>query len=140
VGSSTWSSIGTPNGKPIYGRPSAVSDSLGAYVAVRASDDSVWWRTVDTAGNWSAWTDLGGTISGSPTLLATDGRIYLFARASDYTLWQQNFVNQQWGGWFPRTEFVSAQFDGSLGVAAGANGSAWIAGRNQDGQIFQTVL
>ena len=138
--SATWSSIGTPNGKPVYGRPSAVSDSLGAYVAVRASDDSVWWRTVDTAGNWSAWTDLGGTISGSPTLLATEGRIYLFARASDYTLWQLNFVNRQWGGWFPRTEFVSDQFDGSLGVAAGANGSALVAGRNQDGQIFQTVL
>ncbi|HEY4020004.1 MAG TPA: hypothetical protein VGM75_15035 [Pseudonocardiaceae bacterium] len=140
AGSSNWASIGTPNGKPVYGRPSAVSDSLGAYVAVRASDDSVWWRTVDTAGNWSAWSDLGGTISGSPTLLATQGRIYLFARASDYTLWQRNFVNQQWGGWFPRTEFVSDQFDGALGVAAGANGSAWIAGRNQDGQIFQTVL
>jgi alpha-galactosidase len=140
VASSTWASIGTPNGKPIYGRPSAVSDSLGAYVAVRASDDSVWWRTVDTAGNWSAWTDLGGTVSGSPTLLATGGRIYLFARASDYTLWQLNFVNRAWGGWFPRTEFVSDQFNGSLGVAAGANGSAWVAGQNQDGQIFQTVL
>jgi alpha-galactosidase len=136
--SANWTSIGTPNGKPIYGRPSAVSDSLGAYVAVRASDDSVWWRTVDTAGNWSAWTALGGVISGSPTLLATDGRIYLFVRASDYTLWQRNFVNP--GGWFPRTEFVSDQFDGALGVAAGANGSAWVTGRNHDGQIFLTVL
>ncbi|HJP75003.1 MAG TPA: hypothetical protein VJ914_12075 [Pseudonocardiaceae bacterium] len=140
AGSSTWSSIGTPNGKPIYGRPSAVSDSLGAYVAVRASDDSVWWRTVDTSGNWSAWTALGGVISGSPTLLATQGRIYLFVRASDYTLWQRNFVDRQWGGWFPRSEFVSDQFNGALGVAAGANGSAWIAGRNQDGSIFETVL
>ena len=139
-GSATWSSIGTPNGKPVYGRPSAVSDSLGAYVAVRASDDSVWWRTVDTAGNWSSWTDLGGVLSGSPTLLATQGRIYLFVRASDYTLWQLNYVNQQWGGWFPRGEFVSGQFSDALGVAAGANGSAWIAGQNQDGQIFRTVL
>ena len=140
AGSPTWSSIGTPNGKPVYGRPSAVSDSLGAYVAVRASDDSVWWRTVDTAGNWSNWAALGGVISGSPTLLATQGRIYLFVRGSDYTLWQMNYVDRAWGGWFQRGEVVSGQFQDALGVAAGANGSAWIAGQNQDGQIFQAVL
>ncbi|HEX3782829.1 MAG TPA: hypothetical protein VHX38_24455 [Pseudonocardiaceae bacterium] len=137
---SSWSSIGAPNGKPIYGRPSAVTDANGTYVAVRTATDEVWWRTADTAGNWSAWTDLGGVVSGSPTLLATDGRIYLFDRAGDYTLWQRNYTSGSWGDWFPRTEFVSDQFTGALGVAAGANGSAWVAGRDQDGQIFQTVL
>lgn len=135
-----WTSIGAPNGGEIYGRPSAVTDANGTYVAVRTPDDQVWWRTSDTSGNWSAWTALGGTISGSPTLLATDGRVYLFARASDYTLWQRNFVGGGWGNWFPRTEFVSNQFDGALGAAAGANGSAWVAFLGPDGHIHQTVL
>lgn len=135
-----WTSIGAPGGGRIYGRPSAVTDANGTYVAVRTPDDQVWWRTSDTSGNWSAWIALGGTISGSPTLLATDGRVYLFARASDYTLWQRNFVGGGWGNWFPRTEFVSNQFDGSLGAAAGANGSAWVAFLGPDGHIHQDTL
>jgi len=137
---SAWTSIGAPNGQPIYGRPSAVTDASGTYVAVRTADDQVWWRTADTTGTWSAWTALGGVISGSPTLLATLGRVYLFARASDYTLWQRNFVDGAWGGWFPRGEFASNAFYGSLGVAAGANGSAWVALRGTDGHVHLTVL
>ncbi len=137
---SSWTSIGAPNGQPIYGRPSAVTDANGTYVAVRTSDDQVWWRTADTTGTWSAWTALGGVISGSPTLLATEGRVYLFARASDYTLWQRNFVGGAWGDWFPRGEFASNAFYGSLGAAAGANGSAWVTLRGMDGHVHLTVL
>jgi alpha-galactosidase len=129
-----WSSIGSPNDKPIYGRPSAVVDAAGMHVAVRTPDDSIWWYS---NGSWSS---VGGVVSGSPTLLATSGRIYLFARASDYTLWQRNFVDGSWGGWFPRGEFPSNSFDGSLATAAGANGSAWIAFRGVAGRVWQAVL
>lgn len=128
--SGAWSSIGAPGGKPIYGRPSAVPGA----VAVRTQDDSVW---VYRNGSWES---LGGVVSGSPTLLATMGRIYLFARASDYTLWQRNFVDGSWGGWFPRGEFPSNAFDGSLGVAAGDNGSAWVTFKGVGGQVYRTVL
>jgi alpha-galactosidase len=137
---SCWTSIGAPNNQPIYGRPSAVTDANGTYLAVRTADDQVWWRTADTTGTWSAWTALGGVISGSPTLLATEGRVYLFARAGDYTLWQRNFVGGAWGGWFPRGEFASNAFYGSLGAAAGANGSAWVTLRGTDGHVHLTVL
>jgi alpha-galactosidase len=129
-----WSSIGAPNGKPIYGRPSAVLDASGPHVAVRTADDAVW---IYEKG---AWASLGGVISGSPTLLATSGRIYLFARASDYTLWQRNFAGGGWGGWFPRGEFPSNAFDGSPGVAAGDDGSAWVAFRGVGGSVHQVVL
>jgi alpha-galactosidase len=128
--SGSWTSIGAPNGKPIYGRPSAVPGA----VAVRAADDSVW---LYSNGSWSS---LGGVISSSPTLLATSGRIYLLARASDYTLWQRNFADGSWGGWFPRGEFPSNAFDGSLGVAAGDNGSAWVVFRGVSGHVYRTVL
>jgi alpha-galactosidase len=129
-----WTTIGSPNLKPFYGRPSAVVDANGIHVAVRALDDSVW--IYDNGG----WTSRGGVISGSPTLLATEGRLYLFVRGSDYTLWQQNFADGAWGGWFPRGEFPSNAFDGSLGVAAGASGSAWIAFTGVAGQVRQVVL
>ena len=131
----SWTSLGAPNGQPIYGRPSAVSDANGLHVVVRAPDDSVWlWEAT------SGWTSLGGVISDSPTLLATQGRLYLFARASDYTLWQRNFTDGSWGGWFPRGEFASNAIVGTLGVAAGANGSAWVALRGVDDHVHQTML
>jgi alpha-galactosidase len=129
-----WSTIGAPDQRPIYGRPSAVVDANGLHVAVRTRDDSAWLYSNGT------WTALGGVISGSPTLLATSGRIYMFARASDYTLWQRNFSDGTWGGWFPRGEFPSNAFDGSLGVAAGADGSAWVAFRGVAGRVRQVVL
>jgi alpha-galactosidase len=79
-------------------------------------------------------------ISTAPTLLATSGRLYLFARASDYTLWQRNFTDGSWGGWFPRGEYASNAIVGTLGVAAGAGGSAWVAVRGVDDHVHQTVL
>jgi alpha-galactosidase len=130
-----WSSLDAPNGRPIYGRPSAVVVDGTVHIAVRTADDAVWERTPG-----SAWSDLGGVISGSPTLLATEGRVYLFARASDYTLWQRNFADGSWGGWFKRGEFPSNAFTGALGTAAGANGSAWVAVRGSDGRVHQSVL
>lgn len=135
---SGWASIG---GGGIYGRPGVATDDSGTtYVAVRINDDSVWLRTQDAAGNWSNWGSLGGLASGSPTLLATLGRVYLFVRASDYTLWQMNHVNGAWTGWFKRYEFPSGSFTGSLGAAPGANGYAWVAARGADNHIHQTIL
>ncbi|QUQ66172.1 glycoside hydrolase family 27 protein [Kutzneria sp. CA-103260] len=134
-GYGTWSSLGSPSDQPIYGRPSAVADANGTHIVVRAFDDSAWLWEQNTG-----WTGLGGVISTAPTLLATSGRLYMFARASDYTLWQRNFTDGSWGGWFPRGEFASNAIVGTLGVAAGANGSAWVAVRGVDDHVHQTVL
>ena len=130
-----WTSLGSPSDKPIYGRPSAVADANGTHIVVRAFDDSAWLWAQGTG-----WTGLGGVISTAPTLLATSGRLYMFARASDYTLWQRNFADGSWGGWFPRGEYASNAIVGTLGVAAGANGSAWVVVRGVDDHVHQTVL
>jgi alpha-galactosidase len=134
-GYGAWTSLGSPSDKPIYGRPSAVADANGTHIVVRAFDDSAWLWEQNTG-----WTGLGGVISTAPTLLATSGRLYMFARASDYTLWQRNFADGAWGGWFPRGEYASNAIVGTLGVAAGANGSAWVAVRGVDDHVHQTVL
>ncbi|PWR09253.1 alpha-galactosidase [Micromonospora acroterricola] len=138
--SSGWTGIGAPEDRPVYGRPSAVVDDAGVlHVAVRSRTDEVWWRS-RTGTTWSAWTSVGGTTSGSPTLLATAGRVYLFALAADNRLWQRNLVDGTWGGWFRRGEFATDAFRGAPGAAAGADGSAWLAVRGVDDRVHQIVL
>ncbi|MEV6010564.1 glycoside hydrolase family 27 protein [Streptomyces sp. NPDC051976] len=138
-----WTSIGAPTGLALYGRPSAVVDSAGrVHVAVRTADDSVWTRERDASGAWSDWTGLGGTISGSPTLVATGGTVQLLARAGDYTLWQRGYdaASGSWGGWYPRTQFVSAVFDGAMGATAGPDGSVLAVFRGVGGVVHQSAL
>jgi len=135
-----WTSAGAPHDWPIYGRPSAVVDDAGVlHLAVRVRTDEIWERTL-SGGTWSDWTSLGGTLSGSPTLLATSGRVYLFALAADNRLWQRNYVDGAWGGWFQRGEFSMDAFHGAVGAAAGDNGSAWIAVTGIDGHVHRLVL
>jgi alpha-galactosidase len=135
-----WTTISAPDNRPIYGRPSAVTDANGTlHVAVRNRTDAVWVRT-RTGSTWSDWTDLGGTVSGSPTLVTTLGRVYLFVLAADNRLWQRNFTEGAWGGWFRRGEFATDAFRGAPGGAAGADGHAWVAVRGVDGRVHQIVL
>ena len=135
-----WSAIGTPPGLSAYGRPSAVTDGTTTYVAIRVNDDSIWLNTSSAAGQWSGWTTVGGTVSDSPTLLETEGRVYLFARASDYTTWEDNLTSGAWSGWFKRTEFTSDDYNGAVGAAAGDDGFAWITYRGIDGQVHLIEL
>ncbi|MFC1438611.1 glycoside hydrolase family 27 protein [Streptacidiphilus sp. N1-10] len=137
-----WTSLGAPGDQPVYGRPSVVVDAAGElHVAVRTPDDAVWWRLRDSSGTWSDWTSLGGTISGSPTLVASGDTVHLYARAGDYTLWQRSFTTAGgWQGWTPHAGFVSSAFTGALGAAAGADGSVLAAFRGVDGSVHQTTL
>jgi alpha-galactosidase len=136
-----WTSIGAPSGLALYGRPSAVTDSAGrTHVAVRTADDSVWTRVRDASGTWSDWSGLGGTISGSPTLVATGSSVQLLARAGDYTLWRRTYdaTTDSWGGWFPQREFASDTFDGAFGAAAGPAGQVLAVSRGVGGVVRQS--
>jgi alpha-galactosidase len=136
-----WTSVGAPEGLTVYGRPSAVTDSAGAtHVAVRTADDAVWERVRAASGTWSDWSSLGGTVSGSPTLVASGDTVHLYARAGDYTLWQRAFTADGWGDWSARTEFASAVFDGSLGATAGPDGSVLAVFRGVAGRVHQTEI
>ncbi|MFF5546929.1 glycoside hydrolase family 27 protein [Streptomyces olivaceoviridis] len=137
--SSGWSSLGAPGDRPVYGRPSAVVDEGGrVHVAVRTAADDVWTRSRDGSGQWSAWSSLGGTVSGSPTLVAVGNAVVLYARAGDYTLWQQRYDGGAWRGWTKRQEFPSAAFEGSLGAVAGPDGSVDAVFRGVDGYVHRT--
>ncbi|AUA10648.1 glycoside hydrolase family 27 protein [Streptomyces sp. SID8382] len=137
--SSGWSSLGAPGDRPTYGRPSAVVDAQGrTHVAVRTSADEVWTRSRDASGQWSRWSSLGGTVSGSPTLVAAGDAVVLYARAGDYTLWQRRYENDGWQGWTKRPEFPSAAFDGALGAVAGPDGVVDAVYRGVDGSVHRT--
>ncbi|MFJ8630718.1 glycoside hydrolase family 27 protein [Streptomyces sp. NPDC093568] len=136
---SAWSSLGAPGDRATYGRPSAVVDAQGrVHVAVRTSADDVWTRSRDAAGEWSGWASLGGTVSGSPTLVAVGEAVVLYARAGDYTLWQQRYEGGAWQGWTKRQEFPSAAFEGALGAVAGEGGEVDAVFRGVDGEIHRT--
>lgn len=139
---SGWTSLGAPQDRPFSGRPSSVVDDAGRlHVAVRTADDAVWWRTRDTSGTWSSWTALGGTTSGSPTLVASGGTVHLYARAGDYTLWQRSWTAADgWASWTPQNDFVSGAFDGALGAVAGPDGGVLAAFRGVDGRVHQSEL
>ena len=139
----SWSSLGAPDGLALYGRPSAVTDAQGrTHVAVRTADDAVWTRVQDASGAWSDWSSLGGTISGSPTLVATGDSVQLLARAGDYTLWQRTYdaTAGHWGDWFPDRQFVSNAFDGAFGATAGPDGTVLAVSRGVGGTVRQSAF
>ncbi|MFJ3140799.1 hypothetical protein ACIPK5_33560 [Streptomyces sp. NPDC086843] len=141
--SGSWSSIGAPENRPTYGRPSAAADSAGRiHVAVRTADDSVWERVRSSSGTWSAWQKLGGTVGGSPTLVTVGSNVYAFAQGSDYTTWQNSYNadSNTWSGWSRRTEFPSGSYLGAFGGAAAADGHVLVAYRGLNGVVRQTVL
>ncbi|GHG99780.1 glycoside hydrolase family 27 protein [Streptomyces lanatus] len=136
---SGWESLGAPGERPVYGRPSAVVDARGrVHVAVRTSADDVWTRSRDASGEWSEWASLGGTVSGSPTLVAVGDAVVLYARAGDYTLWQRSFEGDAWQGWTKRQEFPSAAFEGALGAVEGPGGAVDVVFRGVDGYVHRT--
>ncbi|WP_229916473.1 glycoside hydrolase family 27 protein [Streptomyces fructofermentans] len=136
---SGWTSFGAPEGRTTYGRPSAVVDGQGrVHVAVRTAADDVWTRSREESGDWSPWTSLGGTVSGSPTLVASADAVVLYTRAGDYTLWQQRFEDGAWKGWTKRQEFPSAAFGGAPGAVAGAGGAIDVVFRGVDNRVHRT--
>ncbi|MGW2462454.1 hypothetical protein ACWC2M_26060, partial [Streptomyces sp. NPDC001761] len=118
--------------------PAAPAPPPRVHVAVRTAADDVWTNSRDRSGRWSGWSSLGGTVSGSPTLVAVGDAVVLYARAADYTLWQQRYDGGAWRGWTKRQEFPSAAFDGSLGAVAGPDGSVDAVYRGVDGAVYRT--
>ncbi len=98
----------------------------------------MWTRTRETTGEWSDWASVGGTVSGSPTLVAVGDAVVLYARAADYTLWQQRYENGAWQGWTKQQAFPSAAFDGALGAVAGPGGTVDAVFQGVDGYVHRT--
>jgi hypothetical protein len=93
-------------------------------------ENDVWWRRQNdvnqpvSSGGWSAWASLGPSPCNDPVVgVNQDGRLELFARASDSTVWRNAQTSS--GGW---------TFTGwsNLGAAPASNP---VVARNQDGRL-----
>ncbi|MGF1338994.1 glycoside hydrolase family 27 protein [Streptomyces flavovirens] len=137
-----WTSFDGPEDASLYGRPSVATDGAGrTHLAVRADDDSVRTRVQDPSGAWSDWSSLGGTVSGSPTLVADGQQVRLYARAGDYTLWGRTYATGTgWGDWSQEKRFASGAFDGELAAVAGPDGAVLTAFRGVAGVVRQGRL
>ncbi|WP_312034273.1 glycoside hydrolase family 27 protein [Actinoplanes sp. TBRC 11911] len=135
-----WTLFGGPDGKAVRGRPSVAIDGSGAvHVAVRGRTEEISERVL-SGGVWSDWQNLGGTLSGSPTLVGASGRVYMFAVAADNRLWQRNYVDGAWGGWFQRGEFATDEIQGAVAAEPEADGHVTVVLRGIDGHLHRTSL
>lgn len=104
------------------------------------------WQTKPSAGPWSAWTSLGGSIASTPTVAKNrDGRLELFAVGTDLTLqhtWQTTAGSPVWTAWSSlgtggETDLidttVATEQDGRLNILAlNVKGELWSRSQNRD--------
>ena len=67
-----------------------------------------------SAGTWSTWESLSGYLTASPGAVSSaDGRIDVFGRGSDNSLWWRHYNNNAWSSW----ESLSGQLATTTGPA-----------------------
>jgi hypothetical protein len=89
--------------------------------------------SIGSPDDWSSWTSLGGNVVSAPAAaVGADGRLRVFARRLDGTIWSRSFTNGAWSGWSSLGGATSgdpaAATDGTgrvYVVATGAGGSPW---------------
>jgi peptidoglycan/xylan/chitin deacetylase (PgdA/CDA1 family) len=122
--SANWREIATG----IAGNPVVTQSNAGLLtVFARANDGSIGYAAQQSSNPnaaWSAWTTLGGFVSGDPAIaLNADGRLEVFVRTPDGVVWHkwQTAAGGAWFGWWD-----------TLGGTASSNPAI---GRNADGRL-----
>ena len=112
-------------------------------VYVRGADRQVWrkvygGRTQYTEGTWSEWEPLGGQIIGGPTVFSlSDTHVDIFARGTDFQLWQKAWRTDHWIDWHkPDNEEF---FLWSSPVVASTGADLQVYARGSDGQVWRKV-
>jgi hypothetical protein len=128
-GWSAWSNLGGDVGAHVLAIGQNQDGRQEAFAVASAGTLRHIWQTSPNGG-WSAWDDLGappGTslTSGLAVGPNLDGRLEVFAAATDGSLWHlwQQAANGGWGGW------------DALGSPAGLTPAEPAVGRNQDGRL-----
>jgi hypothetical protein len=103
----------------------AANDSKAAVTASPTGGASTWHNeTVDSdggVGTWSTWEPLSGQLTASPAAVSwADGRIDVFGRGSDNSLWWRHYNDSTWSTWEP--------LSGQLAPTTGPAASSWAAG------------
>jgi alpha-galactosidase len=131
--STRWSDLGGPTGGRILGQPAAYGSAGGRIdVFVRGTDDHAYQRTFDGT-RWGRWTDLGGTLTDSPTVAFTSPTSWtVFATGADGQIWQRSRAN---GHWTSIGAPNGATVSGRPSAVTDANGT-YVAVRTPDDQVW----
>jgi len=112
------------------------SSSEVAYLVVRGTDDSVWYRSYDGL-SWSAWGGLGGLTYDTPAVAVLDGRLHVVVNGSDGGLWwgSVDLATTTFSGWTMMsgqgTPTLTSSGDELYLVVHGTDDSVWY--RSYDG-------
>ena len=82
------------------------------YIAVRGSDDKIYYRSMSTADAFTAWGSILGYTTTSPAIEAYNGKIYLVVKSNvDMAIWWNSMTGAGvWGSF--------AQMDGLMPTTA----------------------
>lgn len=125
-----WQSLGGQ----IVGEPTIVNTSLNGaplqFVAVRGTDNALWWNRTNGADNWNGWQSAGGIITSRPYCISrTPNIIDCFARDKNNSLVQRSLVNGAWNGWSSPGNSAKIKIDQNVvAMNAGANSVTVVAG------------
>lgn len=127
--------------------PVVASDGRGRLIAFGVGVDGALWISpqqvsLDSTTRWGEWSSLGrptsaSGLAGQPAVgVDTDGRIHVFVRAADGTLWteRQNLVGGRWPGWWRNP--LAAHVAGDPVTARDSTGALQILITVTDGRIL----
>jgi acylphosphatase len=105
-------------------------------VFARGTDNALWhcWQTTPSAGPWSGFVSLAGTITSGPSVVRTlDRHLHVFALGPRADLWHI-FQKELNGGWAP-WESLGGSLTDTPAVALNEDGSIEVFARGTDGAL-----
>lgn len=128
-----WTNLGGPTGGKFLGQPAAHGSANGRIdVFVRGTDNHAYQRTFNGT-TWSGWTNLGGTLTDSPTVAFTSPTSWtLFATGADGQVWRRTNTN---GCWTSIGAPNGKPIYGRPSAVTDANGT-YVAVRTPDDQVW----
>jgi hypothetical protein len=128
-----WVSGGSPGSVLAAGKPAiTVGSDHAAYVATRASDNTLWAARVG-GGSWGAWSSGASNLQTDPSVAAGAGVIYVLVNSTTAPLAVRPFVEGTGGGWqgpIYTTAYLAS------GTIAASHGRYFIIGRDWSGALW----
>jgi hypothetical protein len=93
--------------------------------------------SIGSPDDWSGWTSLGGNVVSAPAAaVGVDGRLRIFARRLDGTIWTRSLTNGTWSGW----SSLGGATSGDPAAATDAAGRVYVVARGAgDSPWYRTL-
>lgn len=109
------------------------------YVFARASGGGLSYRRRNSAGSWTGWSSLGGTLTSDPAVAVNaDGRVQVFVRGSDRSVLYRRQASAGSSSWEPWTS-LGGVATSAPAVALNTNGRLQVFVRSTEGSLYTRV-